>query len=181
MKKGTGVLILITFLALPFCANAVVIDLYGNEIIDAAHYDSVGIDIAIHNAAVVDMISGEVGSVYSNDSCIFNLHDGTIWGLYAYDVSSINLYGGTVVYGFQAWEPTSEINIYGYDFSTTIKNQRIYLSGKWEDGSVFSFYFFRSLEIPENVVLHEIPEPCMLGLFGFGLFLMRRNLKINHR
>jgi len=163
---------------LPLYAKAMtVVNLYSDTIVNEDNYNSPDFRLVIYDEAKVDMVGGRVEMVTANSSSIFNLYDGTVGVINALGSSTINLYGGTLDSGFQSWESTSTINIYGSNFSTTIENGYIYLSGTWADGTDFSFYFYRSLEIPENVILHVVPEPCTLVLMSFGLFIMRRTAK----
>lgn len=150
------------------------VNLYHDDIIAQSSYDDFTIEVLIHDEAVVEMVSGEIGGVHTLNSSIFNLNDGSVANLAASDTSTINLLGGDIRQGFQGWDSTAEINIYGYDFVTSFHNERIYLSGKWENGSEFNFYFFRASEVPEIVNLYTIPEPASLTLLTFGIFYLRR-------
>jgi hypothetical protein len=78
-------------------------------------------------------------------------------------------------------------NIYGSDFSYAGGH----LSGKWSDGSLFSFWALNidsngqittpsPASIPVNISLHSVPVPGTLYLLGAALFpLMGFHRKLN--
>lgn len=168
MKTGIKILVLVV-LSCTSIVCATDITFTSSETIQENNvYNAVYIYDTPPNQTIINMTGGEVGSVGLNNSSVFNLYDGILWNLSTFDNTTVNLYGGSILYGFQGWSETSTINIYGYDFMTTIQNQRIYLSGKWQDSSVFNFYFFRAFELPANVILHTIPEPATILLVTVG-------------
>ncbi|OHB53185.1 MAG: hypothetical protein A2Y12_06785 [Planctomycetes bacterium GWF2_42_9] len=185
--------ILITFLTL--CANATTIDFYTDGIIQSGDcYDQVN----VWNTAAINMTGGIAQSVWTYDSSTFNVQNGsvslvvslqntsivTILGgeiasLQLLDNSIAYLYGGNITETL-ATAGMATVHIYGKNFNFIPKysNGPGWITGNWSDGSFFSIYYRNYEPFPgTHLFLHEIPEPCTLGLVSLGFFTMRRNIK----
>ncbi|RLI51103.1 MAG: hypothetical protein DRP09_19545, partial [Candidatus Thorarchaeota archaeon] len=164
------------------------IDFYDDGIIQEGDgYDNVN----VHNVAIVDMTGGVVSDFFTNDSSTANLTDGEIWRFYCRDTSTFNMFGGiihqsfgvsgngianlhagSIGQGLSAIE-SSEINVYGYDFSLIPSGSNYFLSGFWGNDDPFTLYL-RGPETYPRVVLHEIPEPHSFAFLFLGSSLIIR-------
>jgi len=154
---------------LPLCANATTTkDFDANGTIQTGDsYDK----IKIYNGITVGMYDGYVGEVTGQLTSTFNMYGGSVGSILI--TGCANIYGGNIntIVGF------GEVNIYGYDFVWTLGEiipQRGVLTGKWEDGTLFSINMRDILPMDTYVVLHEIPEPTTFLVLGLGYFLIKR-------
>lgn len=180
MKKllGRRILFLLTFLALPLCADATVIDIYQDTVVNGnIEYMSV---VNVHNSAYVTVQSAGVA--------FFNLLDMSTTDVYggmasytAQDSSILNLYGGT--YGYVRYtNDLSKIYVYGKNFHidpASDNHTSVFLVGNWldENETAFSIYF-RGLPQPFEQALginiFLIPEPISISLLLFGILGIKK-------
>lgn len=167
MIAKTLIMVALTIVVAPLYAA---IDFYEDgEVSEGDDYDFV----SVYLTSVVDVLGGHIGWLQGHDTSVINVYGGRIGNLSANDSVVYNLYSGDISAGFIGVDESSLINVYGTDFSTYIANSRIFLTGTWEDESTFDFFFYRTLEIPENVKLHEIPEPATIVLLLQSLLFCR--------
>jgi hypothetical protein len=191
----TTISILLAILLLPVWSYA--IDFYNDGwITDGNNFDTVN----VWNTGTINMIGGKVRSLGVFESSTFNLQSGDISGFITIlDTGNLTISGGFVgdlqlynsaVASISGGSITGEltiyndaiIHIYGQDFVFVPfggHGPNGWITGRWADNSQFSIYY-RNLneQFPgSHLVLHIIPEPCTLGLIGFGLFFMRRAVK----
>ena len=123
----------------------------------------------------------------------------------AEDFSSVYIYGGEFKAGVVAWGnshyyiyggqfgensgvgleagDSSIVDIFGYDFSSGYIDWGggdivYYLSGKWEDGTPFTFnYGFYEPSTDDHINLHVVPEPCSMVLLSLGGLMLRRRYR----
>ncbi len=178
VKPILSVLILVFVVAV---SNAgIVTDIYEDEIVDHSNYETLEIHDSLDDPpeqTTVTFVTGsEVMRIHSNDTSIVNIYDGTVGSLVLRNSSTMNLYGGEInrVLGSSA---ESTLNVFGTNFlilnGNSTDKPHASLSGTWENGSDFSFHFYRMSEIPDNVVLHEIPEPATVLLLLSGILINR--------
>ena len=151
---------------------------------------------AIYGSDVFD-VTGNEGSLSGYGDSTINVHPGSsVAWLYGYEASTINIYGGDIswltlydqsvanITGVEdlSWllvNDNSKVNIFGSDFSYS----HGHLSGVWQDGSSFSFWALREIDVsyvnitdilPDNIKLHvvSVPEPGTVLLFLIGLVLV---------
>ncbi len=186
MKKLLGAILAI--LMLPVCTNA--IDFYDDGwITDGNVFDTVN----IWNDANVTMIGGEAFYCNLYDSSIFNAYGGDTsvlythqtshaW-LYADDATGAYIYDQSVVHIFNGGPSQSmfiydngQLHIYGYHLEYDELAAPNWVTGYWEDGQEFWIYLRNIYTYnPEQVFLHEIPEPstfCIMSLLT--LFIRKR-------
>jgi hypothetical protein len=174
MKKGTGVLILLAFLLLPFCANAVVIkNFYTNGVIvDGNNFDQVN----IWNNSTVEMIGGIItNTINTYNTSTLNVADGIFQGgaltfIRMWDSSILNLSGGLYNHTW-IYPGAGTVNIYGRDLNWTIDSEKR-LHGYWADNTEFLITFARIENA--NIILHEIPEPFTISLLLIGILGVRK-------
>jgi hypothetical protein len=169
---------LFAFLTLPLCANATTIDFYTDGTIQSGdNYDQVN----IWDTAMVNMTGGDVTrwiSVF--DASTLLLSGGSIQDLQL-SYSGIAVLTGGNITGTLSTAGTSVVHIYGknFNFTPNYSNGPGWITGDWADGSSFSIYYRNYEPFPgTHLFLHEIPEPCTLGLVSLGVFILRRNIKI---
>ncbi len=162
-------------------AQGAILEIRADEVIDHGDYRGVYTSVDIYDsldvpavATTVDVVEGgDVGQMLVNETSVLNMYGGSIYRIVPGDSSMVNLYGGDLTY-FAGVSVDSIINVYGYDFSTfMISDAHIGLAGLWADNTPFSFYFYRTAVMPEQVVLHEIPEPGTVLLLVLGSMFFR--------
>lgn len=190
------------------CADAVPIDvnIYGDTTISGGEYGTVNIYDSLDVPPIqttVTMTGGSAESVWTYDSSIFNMQDGNILGwITLRDSSNLTMTGGTVndlelynstvailsggnITGTIGVGPGSSaiVHVYGKNFDHTPLGPNGWsLTGDWANNNSFTIFFRTSEPFPgTHLILHTIPEPCTLGLFGLGIFLMRRKTKPLHK
>jgi hypothetical protein len=157
------------------CNAAIDWDIYSDTTISSGSYSNVNVFDSLDVPPVqteVDMIGGDILFLHSRDTSIINISGGTINNSDAYDYSSVNITGGN----FNMLAVKSEnafFHIYGYDFSIQTPSSTYILTGFWEDSSEFEIWLGRADLYGSNYVLHEIPEPASVLLFGFGGLILR--------
>lgn len=162
--------VLILFLSLN-CVGYCALDLYEDgKIMEGDNYDFVNVFLD----SKVDMTGGDVSWLSGYDNCVISIYGGSIGNLTAAQESTFIINGGQIRQGFYGLHENAQLHVYGYDFSTYIKNEQIHLSGKWQDENTFELYFQRKLELPDNVTLHEIPEPASIAFLGLGYFVLTK-------
>ena len=201
MRKTLQITILLV-LTSTLC-TATVVDFYSDATIaDGDIYDTVNIYDSLDVPPVqttVDMIGGEVYSFFCNDTSQLIFTNGTASYVGGYDNCTIEIKGGTVdhssllgssvmhwsggiIESYISIHDEAKLHVYGKDFQYISGGGYGYgwLSGHWADDSDFTV-LFRGLpeQFPpvSSVILHVIPEPCTLGLIGFGFLIMRRAVK----
>jgi hypothetical protein len=176
MKVESFVSLVVSLLFSTISNAATVTRIYEDEIIDHSHYEIVqvydSLDVPPEQTTVIFVADSGAMEIHSNDTSIVNIYGGTFGTLGLLDSSTMNLYGGQIntVLGSSA---ASTLNVFGTHFSILTGDPHASLSGTWENGSDFSFIFYRMPEIPDNVVLHEIPEPATVLLLLSGILINR--------
>ena len=180
MKAKIVILMLGVLLCTPVLCRATLIDWQINSgheyVFTGDEYNK----IETFNDAVLDIQGGSIWKVNAYDTSTVHISGGHVSTLGTPDFPSgsspiINITGGTIdVIGPSA----GVVNIYGFDFEIVNLAENSYtLKGKWETGTSFQIYMFRTLPSDPYVVLHIVPEPCTLGLLGFGMLIVRRVVK----
>ena len=181
MKKGALKFVFAVLILVPVCTKATIIKDFNENgtIATGDYYDQVN----IWNTATVDMTGGRVTSTINTyNTSTLNISGGIIQGppltfIYLHDSGVLNLSGG-LFYSTWIYPQESTVNIYGRDLAWIIdSNKRVH--GYWADGTEFLITLARIENA--NIIFHEIPEPCTLGLFGFGFFILRRTIKTFHK
>jgi hypothetical protein len=154
--------------------------------------------VTLHDSAIVNMIGGEVGYLFSYNSSHINVSDGLLsYFLVASNSSIVEMSGGNVgvaelsdssvmylsggrIDAYISIHSDAVLNIYGKDFLYTPGGVYGYgwLSGHWADNSSFNILFRHLPESfpPESsVILHIIPEPATILLFSIGTLLLRKS------
>jgi hypothetical protein len=158
--------------------------------------------VTLHDSAIVTMTGGTAYYVGASDSSTFYMQGGNIsaWlfsgktstvtisggsvkTLHVYNSSVTNISGGNV---FDIWDTdTPIVNIYGKNFYSTFHlGEGWLITGNWNDAinSSFSIWYRADSSVPppgslgSHIVLHTIPEPATLFLFGLSAILLREKL-----
>ncbi len=176
-----------------------ILDIYADDTIQNGDvYDTVNIYDSLDVPPVqttVDMTGGQISSCNVYDAAIFNLTGGNIGLIATYENSNANinidisisfeLHNNSKVYLHGLGTSSSifiydnaELHIYGYDLFYDETPSPNWVTGQWENGQDFKIYLRNIYSYdPDQVVLHEIPEPTTFLLFTFGSLLLRRRHK----
>jgi hypothetical protein len=202
MKKllKTRISILLAILLLPVCANATIIDFNDHEtgtIQTGDYYDyvyvwdnanvfisggEIGWFLSAHNSSYINMTGGLSTTLDAFDNSVIEMTDGTIRGANIDNSSIMYLSGGHVFDAIFSIHDNAILHVYGKDFLYTPGGGYGFgwLSGRWADDSEFKIlfrYLPEAFPPSSSVILHIVPEPCTIGLIGFGLLLMKRTIK----
>jgi hypothetical protein len=135
-------------------------------------------EVWVSNSAELNVIDGNIGRINCNNTSTTNIYG---WSnsdpipssnslhIVANDYSVVNIFQGNTNGQLSAYSD-STVNIYGSDFNFG----NSYLTGTWVDGTDFSFYMRGYFQLPNQIILHEVPEPATLALFSIGALLIRR-------
>lgn len=166
-------------------AKATIDNFYSDvTILNGDVYDRINIYDTPPDQTIITMMGGTVNtfSTYNSSSLIFS--NGHIGYVSLYDSSAFHISGGNIGY-IAMYDLETTVHIFGYNFEYTPNtgDPSGRLTGFWADGSAFSIDFRR---IPEHlpssrVVLHEIPEPCLFALFGFGMLIIKRTVETSRK
>ena len=116
------------------------------------------------DVAFLDMYDQSHASLYAGELSWLHLYDQSTADIHQIDISWLLMGGNSIAH------------IYGSDFSYGGGH----LSGKWSDGSPFSFWALNinsngqittpaPASMPTNISLHSVPIPGTLYLFGAAL------------
>lgn len=136
-----------------------------------------GDSVTVADQAIMNMYGGQgisVNYIISIEPlATLNNHGGDL-GIVLVD-GTLNLYGGSVYEGPYV-NGGGTANIYGYDFDYWWNDHHDVwmLGGKWADGSSFGLWDVPAEGTNPGFVLHVIPEPATLFLFGLGGLSLRR-------
>ena len=166
-------LTIIVAVVILFCACPVIATVWTeghHEIVDGDVYW----ELDIYNDVTLDILGGEIGSLWTFDTTFTNWYAGQMIELRARDDSIVNIYGG-VLDTFAASE-NSLVYLYAYDVVIT------HTGGFWDDGQVIGKYYANDISIifdlwGQNTYSHIniIPEPASILLLSLGgLFLRKR-------
>ncbi len=142
--------------------------------------DMTGGDISylnVYDTSVFNFNSGSIGALTMNNSSIANLYSSDTPTMYLYDNSQIHIYNGSLGSSALIYD-NAELHVYGYDLEYDETPSPNWVTGQWENGQDFKIYLRNIYSYdPDQVVLHEIPEPTTFLLFTFGSLLLRRHYK----
>ena len=193
--KIVNKIIAVTMFLASSCVYSLTIN--GNDAVDINGYEA---NIYAYDQSTLTANSAsDIAWLYAYDESTININGGETSWLYGYDNSTININAGDIgwlkLYGESetnisylndlSWLLVNDdaiVNIYGTGFSYS----NGHLSGSWANGSLFSFlaleesdiYSARGNILPDNIVLHSVPEPSSFALLILGLGLLIRNRKI---
>lgn len=145
--------------------DTTIVNMWGGIVANLYSFDSSTVNI--YNGEII----GSIGPFYergvgSLGNSTINIFGGDIFGAGSLDSGTLNVRGGTI--GFLT-ASTGLINIYGLNLAIS-NNGGQYgygeVSGNWSDSSSFNISLYANAY--DQTVLHEIPEPFSLLLFGFG-------------
>jgi len=177
--------------------NSAIVNMTGGNLGVLYAYDSskfnlqggnVGAILQFYGTSTANVTGGFISSGFNMyDNTVLSIGGGILNGVKIdMDNSNIlNLFGG--IFGTGNLTPwiysKGIINIYGRDLSIVPYYTQVdsIVSGHWADGSAFGFILGRDQIYNPQIVFHEIPEPCMIVLVGFGFFIVRRTIKIPHK
>jgi hypothetical protein len=133
--------------------------------------------LIVNGTAEITMSGGTI----SSDFYVFdpeNLDDdGIIRCPYENDLSlndtSTMIMSGGVIEGHISIAAGARMDLYGDTFQSLPDGRsNVHLLGYWQNDQPVNLYFVTNSF--DRVILHEIPEPATLILFGFGGLLLRR-------
>lgn len=128
-----------------------------------------------YNQATVNLGTGSnVAFLDMYDQSHVSITDGSLSWLHLYDQSTAAIYQTNI--SWLLMEDNSVATIYGSDFSYSGGH----LSGKWSDGTLFSFWalnfnradyslILAGSSMPRNLILHNVPTPGTLPLLAAAL------------
>jgi hypothetical protein len=131
-------------------------DFYGSSIANVTGGTATG--FLMHDNSVLNISGGVVHGASMDNSTILNLSGGDLRG-YFYVHNIVNIYA-------------RNLSVVPYYVSDSLA------SGHWADGTSFQFVLGRArgYDPPTQIVFHEIPEPAIMFLLGFGMMLARKKL-----
>ena len=184
-------------LLLPVCSNATTIDFNDHDIgtIQASdNYDQV----TLHDFAIVNMLGGNVYSVFSYNSSTFNMQNGDISGwitlrdtsnlttsggfveaLEVYDSAVASMSGGNITRLATGPLGTGVVHIYGKNFELNFGGGWL-IEGNWADETPFAIHYRSDSSTPmpgspnSNIFLHTIPEPMTMAFLLIGISSIRK-------
>jgi len=184
-------------LLFPVCANATTIDFNDHDIgtIQASdNYDQV----TLHDFAIVNMLGGNVYSVFSYNSSTFNMQNGDISGwitlrdtsnlttsggfveaLEVYDSAVASMSGGNITRLATGPLGTGVVHIYGKNFELNFGGGWL-IEGNWADETPFAIHYRSDSSTPmpgspnSNIFLHTIPEPMTMAFLLIGISSIRK-------
>ena len=151
-------------------------DIYSDETISEGDYGNINVYDSLDDPPIqttVDMTGGAVFFFNSHNSSIINVGGGSINTFTALDSSTVNLTGG-ILNTLDASGAEAYFNIYGYDFTIEQPSSTYLLRGSWVDGTEFEVWLRRADIYGDHYILHEIPEPSVLLIFGIGILFLRK-------
>jgi hypothetical protein len=178
-----------TLTALVLGSCAISTTSYGTVITGSNSHSINGYDsfVYAYNHATVNLIAGaDVAFLDMHDQSHVNLYAGELSWLSLYDQSTADIH--EIELSWLLMGGNSIANIYGSDFSYAGGH----LSGKWSDGSPFSFWALNinsngqivppiPAAMPTSISLHSVPTPGTLYLLGAALLpLMGFHRKIKY-
>jgi hypothetical protein len=159
---------------------------------DGDNYDY----ITLHDSATVTMMGGQVNYCNVYGTSTLSQYDGTIgvietYGfsiakmyathaptLYLYENSQIHLYNGELAISALIYD-NAELHIYGYGLDYDPLATPNWVAGYWDNNHSQEFkVYLRNVYTynPNQVFLHELPEPTSIVIFGLSaLFMSRRH------
>ncbi|MFA5293872.1 MAG: hypothetical protein WC496_12695 [Phycisphaerae bacterium] len=196
MKKLVGAVFAVLFL-LPVCANATPIDvnIYSNATISSGEYGTVNIYDTPPDQTTVTMTNGQIEYCNIFDTSVLNFSGGNVLVFSLYDTSNIfanattspgfDLYNDSIAYLHSLGNfinvriyDNAKIHIYGTSLQLLIpEGTSGAVKGYWENGQSFTIALRNTGDFNPltQVVLHEIPEPSTIFIFGLlSLFIRKR-------
>jgi len=192
MKKllKRRILFVFAFLFLPVCANATTIDFYTDGTIQSGDtYSTVNVwntatvgmiggqtfYCNVYNTALFNYTGGDVSCISAYDASIIDIDTAITPTLYLYEQSKVYLHNGGAGASILMYD-NAQLHIYGYNLEYEDSASPNWVTGYWENGQQFQIYLRNIYDYDTTqVVLHEIPEPIILSLFGVGVFFIRAN------
>lgn len=126
-----------------------------------------------HDTSTVNFYSGsEVSWLRLHDQSAANVYGGDFSWMLLDGESTSNIYGGTISWLYVDEQSTADIYCKNFSYSGGG------LSGNWVDGSSFLFFaqpgapggpLLITNILPNNIILHTVPEPASMLLIGSGL------------
>jgi len=197
--KNTILMSTMLFVACQFTWGAVT-NVYSDTTIASGVYDTVNIYDSLDVPPIqttVDMTGGEIDYCNVYDTAILNFEGGDIFVVIShnnstvtinnnpspavlelYDNSKMYLYNGAAGPFNALIYDNAELHIYGYNLNYDETPSPNWVTGQWENGQDFKIYLRNIYSYdPDQVILHEIPEPATFLLFTFGGLLLRKHRK----
>ncbi len=138
--------------------------------------DGIVYNIEMRGSSSCSFYDGFTNRVYCYESSTLNVYDwsnsqpfGGSFHIVAFGNSIVSLFQGNSLGQVNAYD-NSQLNIFGKNliFSNG------YIRGTWANGTDFSLYMRGQFDFPQQLILHEIPEPMTLALLALGGLLIRR-------
>lgn len=121
----------------------------------------------------VNVLGGEISWIIAHNNAKIDISGGDISWLEVYDDTVTNI-ESLFDLSWLLVSNNSVVNIYGSNF----RYLNGHLSGSWSDGNPFSFWAMEESKLsvgdigdilPENIVLHDVPEPLPISIMVIGL------------
>lgn len=123
--------------------------------------------------ATWDYYSGDMGVLDMNDTSIAKLYADRTPTMYLHNDSQIHIYNGGLGPSAFIFD-NAELHIYGYDLKYEENAAPNWVDGYWAGGQEFRIILRNIYSYaPDQVYLHEVPEPLTLVLFAFSGFILR--------
>ncbi|HEX40734.1 MAG TPA: hypothetical protein ENN81_01565 [Phycisphaerales bacterium] len=132
-------------------------------------------EVRLHDGSSLDVSGGDIGEyLFVGDASYLRMSGPA-------ESSLIIAFAGTSVSDMYGWVKganlsatgESRVNVYGYGFQVSTNYGAVLLHGIWENDEAFSMYLRGGERDYARFVLHEIPEPGVLGLLAVGWVVSR--------
>lgn len=131
----------------------------------------------VFDAALLDYREGNLSHIEVNDFGTAYVKGASAYTFDLYGSGKVHIYNSQPISSIQIFDD-AELHIYGYNLEYDETPTPNWITGQWENGQEFKVYLRNIYSYnPEQVFLHEIPEPSTLSMLGVLLLFIERRKK----